>query len=381
MERDETIADSNNSPLRVAIELTALELDRGGTARAIDQLLPLLEADPRVDIVEFRHGGSVPKSALGRLWRGLARELHFLPRELPRRVTKAGVDLLHCPSSLVPGELDIPAVITLYDVLAWDHPEWLYRANVAQIKMRMPKAIARGVHVITSSHYSKRRIIEVFDIPEDRVSVTVLGLDQRFSSEPGADDSATRSRLGIERPYLLTVGTLQPRKNVEAAIAGFELIADEHPDLDLVLVGARGWDDSALIGRIEASPVSDRVRILGRVSDDELLALYRGAECFVFPSRYEGFGFPPLEAMACGVPVVSSGATSLAEIVEGVGVVIDPEVPQEIADAVEAILGDPALRERMVSAGIEHAAQFTWARCADETIAVYEEVAGFTSRK
>ncbi len=381
MERDDTNADSNSSPLRVAIELTALELDRGGTARAIDQLLPLLHADPRVDIVEFSHDGSVPNSALGRLWRGLARELHFLPRELPRRIRKEGVDLLHCPSSLVPGALDVPVVITLYDVLAWDHPEWLYRANVAQIKLRMPKAIARGAHVITSSHYSKRRIIEVFGIPEDRVSVTVLGLDGRFSAEPGADDSATRSRMAIERPYLLTVGTLQPRKNVEAAIAGFELLADAHPDLDLVLVGARGWDDSALIARIEQSPVKERVRILGRVTDEELLTLYRGAECFVFPSRYEGFGFPPLEAMACGVPVVSSGATSLAEIVEGVGIVIDPDAPQEIADAVVGILEDPALRERMIAAGVKHASTFTWKRCADETIEVYERVAEFASRK
>lgn len=360
--------------MRVGIELTALELDRGGTARAIEQLLPLLRVDRRIDLVELAHPGDPPTGGLSRLTRGLARELSYMPRGLRKRAQREELDLLHCPSPLVPGRLDIPMVVTLHDVIGWDHPEWLSRANVAQLRTRLPKALNRGAHVITSSHYSKQRIVDRLEVPEERITVTVLGLDERFSATHAADDDARLQALGLERSYLLTVGTLQPRKNVEASISAFEQLSERFPELDLVVVGARGWRDDELIGRLDRSPVTDRIKVLGRVSDEDLVAVYRGADCFVFPSRYEGFGFPPLEAMACGTPVVSSGATSLAEIVEGVGVVIDPDDTDQIAEEVADVLTSDQKRESMIAKGIEHAASFTWERCAEETVAVYERV-------
>lgn len=360
--------------MRVGIELTALELDRGGTARAIDQLMPLLGQDPDVELVELRHSGSAPTSNLGRIARGFSRELIYMPRTLPANIKKSKLDLLHCPSPLAPPRSAVPMVVTLYDAMGWEHPEWLSRGNVAQLKHRLPKALKAGAHVITSSDYSKQQIAERLKIAEDRISVIPLGLDSRFSATPDPADAELLTNLKIAKPYVLTVGTLQPRKNVEAAIDALERLGDDAGELQLVVAGARGWDDLALIGRVEASPMADRIVLLGRVSDEELLALYRGAECFLFPSLYEGFGFPPLEAMACGTPVISSGRTSLAEAVGDAGIVVDPKNPDEIAEQLGRVLGSPELQSELRTLGIERAATFTWERAASETVAVYRAI-------
>ena len=350
--------------MRVALELTALQLDRGGTARAIEQLLPRLKSDPRVDLIELQHPGSVPTSKLGVIRRGLARELIYMPRALPRDVARSGAELLHCPSSLTPPHSPVPMVVTLHDAIGWEHPEWLTRANVLQLTKRLPRAIENGAHVITSSEYSRGRLAEALAIDPARITTVPLGLDERFTPGPGPADA--------DRPYVLTVGTLQPRKNLEAAIAAFESLPQD--DHDLVIVGARGWHDDELLARVGSSPASARIKLLGRVDDDELIALYRGAECLLFPSKYEGFGFPPLESMACGTPVLSSDRTSLAEAIGDAAVVLDPDDVDQIAGELARVLGDAALRDDLRRRGHEQAAKFTWERCTDQTIAVYERV-------
>lgn len=262
-------------------------------------------------------------------------------------------------------------IVTLYDAMGWEHPEWLSMGNVAQLKHRLPKALKSGAHLVTSSHYSKRQIAERLNIADERITVIPLGLDPRFSATPDPADADLLAKLRIERPFVLTVGTLQPRKNVEAAIGALERLGSAAEDLKLVVAGARGWDDGALLARVSESPMSDQILLLGRVSDDELLALYRGAECFLFPSLYEGFGFPPLEAMACGTPVISSGRTSLTEAVGDAGIVVDPTNTEEIAEQLRSVLSSPELQTQLRERGIERAATFTWERSANETLAVY----------
>ncbi|MBJ7353317.1 MAG: glycosyltransferase family 4 protein [Thermoleophilaceae bacterium] len=364
--------------MRVAIELTALQLDRGGTARAIEQLLPRLEAEPGVELVRLEHEGRVPTSSLGVIARGLARELWYLPRVLPQRVAASGAEILHCPSQLVPPSCVVPMVVTLHDAIGWEHPEWLTRANVAQLHKRLPRAIASGAHVITSSEYSRGRLIAALDLDPARITTVPLGLDSRFTPEAAAADADAIAALGVGEPYVLTVGTLQPRKNLAAAIEAFELLGSARAE-HLVIVGARGWHDDELIQRIERSTASGRIHLLGRVTDDELIALYRGAECLVFPSRYEGFGFPPLEAMACGTPVISTDNTSLAEAIGDAAEVIDPDDPEQIAETLARVLGSPELRGEMIERGLAHAATFTWQACADATVAVYRALLAKTS--
>ena len=148
----------------------------------------------------------------------------------------------------------------------------------------------------------------------------------------------------MPQPYLLTVGTLQPRKNLEAALRAFEHLADAGAEHHLVVAGARGWGEDALIARFEGARWHSRVHVVGRVADDALVTLYRGADCFVFPSRGEGFGLPPLEAMACGTPVVASRASSIPEVVGDAGVLVDPDEVAEIAGALERVVGSPSTR-------------------------------------
>lgn len=356
--------------IRVAYELTALGLDHGGTARAIEQTLPLLENDPRIEIVRLSHS-----RRSGRLLRGLDRELRYFPAQLPKRVEQLGVDVLHCPSPLAPPRSAVPTLVTVHDAIAWDHPEWLTRANVAQVTRRLPKAVASGADVITSSEYSRGRLAECLDLDTSRIHVVPLGVDRRFRSGDAGTGSERLGALGITEPFLFTVGTLQPRKNLETALAAFEMLAGDHDQLHFVIAGARGWRDDQLFARIERSPYASRVQALGRVSEDELIALYRGAKVFVYPSRYEGFGFPPLEAMACGTPVASTTVTSLAEAVGDAAAELDPDSAEQMAAVIDSLLRSESLRADHSRRGIDQARKFNWAGTAEQTAELYMRAA------
>lgn len=360
-------------PVRIAIELTSLELDKGGTARAAESLVELLEADSRVELSTVRHRGKEPTSALARTVRGLARELIYLPFTLPRWIEKNQPDLLHCPAPLTPTRSSRPVVVTVHDVVPWDHPEWMTRRIVRYYRALLPRLIARSAHVITSSEYSRRRMLELFDLDPERITTVPLALDPKFTTG-GADPEHLRA-AGADSPYVLTVGTLQPRKNIDGAIAGFVRMREQSERaLKLVIVGARGWRDDELMKLIEQSPYSEDIVVAGRVDDATLVDLYRGAEAFVFPSRYEGFGYPPLEAMACGTPVVSSDNTSIAEAIGDAALVVDPDDPASIGAALLKVVEDRDLAAKLTASGAAQAAKFSRERFVDRTIAVYERV-------
>lgn len=344
--------------MRVAYELTGLELDSGGTARAIRALREELAS--RVDLLPISH----PGERGGRIARGLAREGWWFPLGLARAVKRARVDLLHCPAPLAPLRSPVPLVVTLYDTAGFDHPEWMTRENAMHQRLVLAPVLRRATRVITSSAFGRDRITERIGIPRERIDVVPLGVDAVFT--PGHADTETLRRLGAERPYVLAVGTLQPRKNLEAALDAFERM---DTDLRLVIAGSRGWSDDDLVRRVRASKAADRIVLTGRVGDEELADLYRGAECLVFPSRYEGFGLPPLEAMACGTPVVAAHAASLPEVLGDAALLVDPDDPAALAAAVSEAI---ARRDELVQRGRAHAARFTWARAADAVVATYD---------
>lgn len=356
--------------MRVAIELTALELDAGGTGRAIDCTLPELEKIPGLELVPMRHRKSRFGSGPGRFVRGLQRELIYMPFSLPRQARRAGVDLLHCPAPLAPTRSAVPLVMTIHDVIAFDHPEWLSRENALRSKLMLPRAMRACARLIVSSDYSRKRIEAVLGIPGDRMDVVPLGVSERFS--PGEPTTDVVDRLVGDAPYILTVGTLQPRKNLGGALRAFEQLADSGADHHLVVVGARGWGDDAIVKRLADSPHAERVHLSGRVSDEELVDLYRRAECFAFPTRYEGFGLPILEAMACGTPVITSDRTSLPEVAGDAAVLFDPADQAAFEAKLADLLASPALRKDLTDKGTKHAAEFTWQRTAQQTFAAYE---------
>ena len=362
--------------LRVGLELTGLELDRTGSARAIGGLRAELERREDVEVVTLAHPPS--RARTPRLLRGLAREAVWLPLRVPARARRKRLDVLHCPVGLAPafGAAGVPLVVTVNDALALDHPEWFTRENVLQQRLVLGRALRRAAQVLTPSAHAADRVAARFGVDRGRIAVTPYGIDARFSPGPVPADLA--ERLGLEgAPWILTVGTLQPRKNLEGALAAFERLHADGVPHRLVVAGARGWGDDGLAARIAASHARDAIRLPGRVGDEDLVGLYRGAGALLFPSRGEGFGYPPLEAMACGTPVVSSDRGSLPEAVGDAGLLADPDDPDALAAAARRAL-DPQAAEDLRRRGLERAAGFTWERCAGQTVAAYRRAAART---
>jgi glycosyltransferase involved in cell wall biosynthesis len=357
--------------LRVGYELTGLELDAAGSARYIESLRPELERLEGIELVPLRHEG--PRRA-GRLLRGLRRELVYFPIQLPRRVRRLGLDVLHCPAPVVPLRSSVPTVITLHDVLGLDHPEWFTRALALHSRLVLAPALRRAACVLVPSTHTRDRLLARLRLDHERIRLVPLGVDPQFS--PGAPPDGLRKRLGLDGAFVLTVGTLQPRKNVEAALHAFERLAAAGAEQRLALVGGRGWRDEALAELIRSSPAAERIVVTGRVSDEDLVGLYRAADCFVYPSRYEGFGFPPLEAMACGTAVISSNRTSLPEVVGDAGVLVDPDDVDAIERALSELLSSPERRAELVERGYRRAAEFSWRRCAELTADAYRAAVG-----
>jgi glycosyltransferase involved in cell wall biosynthesis len=349
--------------VRVAFERTGLELDAAGSARAALDLQAALAARDDVELVPVaqphRRGGRLRLGGAGaRVARGLARELVWFPWRLPARARAVDADVLHCPMPLAPPRrAGLPVVVAIGDALLWDHPEWFTRAHVLHARTVLARALRLAAAVVVPSAYTRDRLhARVRGVGE--IHVTPWGIAPRFAPGPSSD----------RPPYLLAVGTLQPRKNLEAALTAFERLHADGLEHRLVVVGARGWHDEALVARLRASPAAGRIELAGRVDDDALVDLYRGAACLLFPSRAEGFGFPPLEAMAVGTPVVASSATSLPEVLGDAAPLVAPDDHAGLAAAVAGVLADP---EPWRARGRACAARYTWERCAEATVAVY----------
>jgi glycosyltransferase involved in cell wall biosynthesis len=360
--------------VRVGYELTGLELDAAGSARYIESLRSELERIEGIELVPLRRAGSPRSGRAGRVLRGLRRELTYFPLELPRRARRLGLDVLHCPAPLAPVRSSVPVVITLHDILGLDHPEWFTRPLALHSRLVLAPALRRAACVLVPSEHTRDRVLARLGLDPERVRLVPLGVDARFS--PGEPPDGLRERLGLEGPYALAVGTLQPRKNVETVLHAFERLVAAGAEQRLALVGDRGWRDQALAERIRSSPAFDRIVVTGRVSDDDLVGLYRAADCFVYVSRYEGFGLPPLEAMASGTAVISSNRTSLPEVVGDAGVLVDPDDVVAIERALSELLSSPERRAELVARGRRRAAQFMWRRCAELTVEAYRAPLG-----
>jgi glycosyltransferase involved in cell wall biosynthesis len=299
-----------------------------------------------------------------------------LPRLLPLRAATGAVALFHATNYVTPRAAGVPLVVTVHDLTLLRHPE-LGTPALRRLVGRTARSVREATRVIADSEATRRDVVELLGAPPDRVRVVPLGCDPRFRpGDMAAARRAVAAELGIDAPFVLHVGTIEPRKNLPALLSAFARARRTRGLRQLlVLAGAPGWGVEPVRARIAAEGLADVVRLTGPVSDAQLLQLYRAADLFAFPSLYEGFGLPVVEALACGTPVVTANAAALPEVAGDAALLVDPRDEGALADALDRGVNDPELRARLRTAGPARAAQFTWERCAAATLAVYEESA------
>ena len=303
-------------------------------------------------------------------WRGAIRQAaHHLG--FASGLRRHRIELYH-EQNYVPLSYDVPVVITIHDLSWMRYPEAHPTDRVRWLERGLPQAIDRSQAILVDSDFIRHEVLTTFGIDTERVHTAYLGVSAAFMPRTPAQTAAALAPLGLSHGnYLLTVGTIEPRKNLRHVLEAFAMLPiGLRERFPLVVAGAKGWHSSGLVTRLRR--LGDRqVKFLGHVSRSVLPHLYSGAALFAFPSLYEGFGLPPLEAMASGVPVIVSDRASLPEVVGNAGETTNPEDPNDTATRLIALLEDFDARRAMARRGLERAANFSWQRCAEMTHAVY----------
>lgn len=271
-----------------------------------------------------------------------------------------------------------PCIATIHDLSFIRYPQLHPSKRVEWLTSELPKTLARADFLITDSEQIRQELIARFAVDEQRVRAIYLGAADCYTELPASQTSATLDEYGLEHDrYLLFVGTLEPRKGVDTLIEAWsrlpESMRQEYP---LVLAGAQGWNNHDLQARIDSLAMTHGLRHLQFVPPEALPSLYAGASIFVYPSLYEGFGLPVLEAMNCGTPVICTTETTMAEFSAGTTMLCEPGNSEQLADSMQKLLEDDARRSTLSKAGLERAKDFSWQRCASETLEIYRLVSG-----
>ncbi|MBI3048782.1 MAG: glycosyltransferase family 4 protein [Acidobacteria bacterium] len=288
-------------------------------------------------------------------------------------------DVFHAPHYVLPPAVPCRSVVTIHDCIHLMFPQYLpNRAAYAYARASMWSAVRRSHRILTVSEASKRDIIHFFNVPPEKIVVVYNAIDERFGVVPSEEDVArVRERFQLQHEFVLYVGNIKPHKNLVRLIEAFDMLRHRGFDqLKLLIIGDEISKLPALRRAVHRHKLHKHVRFLGYQPDETLAILYRLAAVFGFPSLYEGFGLPPLEAMASGTPVVTSNVSSLPEVTGDAAVLVDPYDIESIADGIEQVLSSPALRAELREKGIARAREFSWERSVARTRELYEEVGG-----
>jgi glycosyltransferase involved in cell wall biosynthesis len=298
---------------------------------------------------------------------------------VPATLHREGAELFHSPHYVLPPLTPCRSVVTIHDCIHLRFPQYLpNRLAYAYARASMWIAAHKAARVMTVSEASKRDILRYFRVPESRIDVIYNAIDDRFSQEPPGDEiERVRQRYQLTAPFVLYAGNIKPHKNLERLIEAFHLMREDAADLrdvQLLIIGDEISKYANLRRAVHRHKLHKHVRFFGFVPDQTLAALYRLADVFVFPSLYEGFGLPPLEAMASGTPVITSNVSSIPEVVGDAALMIDPYDPQAIADAMHRVLTEPALRTDLRTRGLARAREFSWERSIARVRDIYSAV-------
>jgi len=328
----------------------------------------------------------VPVGRLGRHWWSIG---------LPSYIRREKLDLFHGTNYDVPLRRHCATVLTIHDLSQLLHPETHPRRSVSRARRRLPLMARMADAIIVPTETVRREVLEYFKLSAADVFAIPEAARRSFRAVDLSETDIVRKRLGVGENFVLAVGTLEPRKNLQLLISAFEEIAgavaqpsgraqwfstQALPDgratapaqsLQLVIAGGTGWLSGPFFEALESSPVRSRILLTDYLQDEDLCALYSSCRTFVYPSIYEGFGLPPLEAMACGAPVIASRIPTLVETLDDAAHFFDPQSSEQLARAIIEVTTNQDLRQRLISAGLERVSQFSWERTAQLTMEVY----------
>jgi glycosyltransferase involved in cell wall biosynthesis len=371
--------------LRVALDTTSLIGARTGVGTFTAEIVTRLALDPSLEVSAFavtRRGAGAMASALPVGVRAVRRPMVARPLrwcwaradQPPIEWWTGAVDVVHGPNFVVPPARRAAEVVTVHDLTCVRFPE-MCTADVLQVPGLLRRALARGAWVHTVSSSVAAEVVEAFSADPDRVVTVPNGAPEALA--PGEKDHLApegRRVAGAER-YVLALGTLEPRKDLPTLVRAFDLLADADPDLRLVLAGPDGWGADQVSAAVLAARHGDRVRRLGWVADGARRALLAGAEVVAYPSRYEGFGLPPLEALAAGTPVVATRAGALPEVLDDAAEWAAVGDPESVASALRTVLDDTDRAAAIVAAGRRRLATYSWDRTAAGLTGLYRRAA------
>jgi glycosyltransferase involved in cell wall biosynthesis len=291
----------------------------------------------------------------------------------PVRLLRRSIDLLHSLAFVQPLVMPCPGVVTVYDLSFLLFPEGLQTWRRLYLRWGTARSSHAAERVIAISASTRRDLVALLNVPEHKVDVVPCGVDEDFQPIQNAELlDELRDRRGLPQHMLLFVGTIEPRKNLVTLLRSYALLRDRIQAPPLVIAGPKGWRYEEAFAAVRDLRLEEDVLFPGYVPREELPLWYNAADLFVYPSLYEGFGLPPLEAMACGTPVVTSNVSSLPEVVGEAGLMVEPTDVEGMAEALYQGLTDRSLREELRSRGLQKAATFNWSRVAEETVAVYD---------
>jgi glycosyltransferase involved in cell wall biosynthesis len=373
--------------MRVGIDATLHDARTTGAGEYQRQLLrnlPSVAPDLKMVVYTARDAHHTPTTGLD------IREMPWAPRERFRRIVQGSVawrrrwrddrlDLLHVPFYYLPPGAPPRSIVTIYDVRFLRYPETYPRTRAVFLRTAVPWSLRRATHIITISAFTKAELVELLAIDPERITVTLLAPRPEFGEVHDPDTrAAVRAKYGLPSRFILSTSTLEPRKNLARLVEAYADLRAQGFFHDLVLAGVRYFDTGELERSIARHGLSEVVHLLGYVDDADMPSLYSLADTFVYPSLYEGFGIPPLEAMACGTPVVASNTSSIPEVVGRGACLIDPLDVRSMAAGIGRVLKEPPYAASLRAAGHKRVRQFTWEQTARETADTYRRVLGIS---
>lgn len=303
-------------------------------------------------------------------------KLHKWGIDVPLEFFFGRHDLYFFPNFVIYPHRAGKSVVVVYDLSFEKVPQFVDRQNVEFLKKFVPASVRECDHVVVISEATKRDVIETYGVSSEKITVIYPGVDPaQFNPRSATEVGEAKRKYGIKKPYLLYLGTLEPRKNIPAILEAYADLKRRR-EFNLVLAGKTGWLSEEIFATVRELGIGEDVVFTGYVADEDRPKLLSGAEVFVYPSFFEGFGMPVVEAQACGTPVVTSNTTSLPEVVGEAGIMVSPDDVAVLSSALEKVLFDPALQKDLVKRGLNHARQFSWERSARDLLKIFNRLNG-----